>query len=184
MGARILAEGQAGQGPRLAVHGPGGAQHRAAGGGAWHFRVRGLPRLGPGALRSGGDGRPVRRSAQDLAGVGAALERSAHRSAAATDAAAILGGGHRLAPAAVLRPAGTEPQRTLLRRAETRHDEVSRLRLGLHRGVRAPLHGGPDLGAAPRVDGGGAAATAGHHPRKRLAQASVFCWTGPSSTCR
>ena len=46
-----------------------------------------------------------------------------------------------------------EPQRNLLRPAEAGDDEVSRLRLGLHRGVRTALHAGPDLGATPRIDG-------------------------------
>ena len=60
---------------------------------------------------------------------GVAIEPSAHRSAAAADATAIVGSGHRLALATVLRAAADESQRTLLRRAQAGHDEVSRLRL-------------------------------------------------------
>src|SRR5437773_486363 len=105
MDARVLDASQAGQGPRLAVHRSGGVEHRTAGGGALYFRFRRLPRLGPGALCSGGHGRLGGGPAQDVAGVGAAIERGFDRSAAAADAAAGLGGGHRLAPAALLRAA-------------------------------------------------------------------------------
>jgi hypothetical protein len=68
---------------------------------------------------------------------------------------------------AVLWAAGEESQRTLLRPAEAGDHQVSRLRRGLYCAVRAALHAGPELGATPRVDGPGAAASGGKNPRNR-----------------
>ena len=53
----------------------------------------------------------------------------------------------------------------LLRQSEAGDEQVSRLRFGLHRGIRTTLYVGPDVGAAPRIDGHGASPSVGENPR-------------------
>ena len=75
-----------------------------------------------------------------LACLGTAVERRLDRPAAETHASSGVECRHRLALAALLRTAVAKPQRTLLRPAQAGNHEVSRLRLGLHRGIRTALH--------------------------------------------
>src|SRR5688572_5256501 len=130
----------------MALHGERGAEYRTAGGSAWRVDFGGLSRPVQGAFRSGGDDGLGRRPSQNVAGLGTPFERGLDGRFASSHAAARLGSGHRLASVAVLRAASPQSQRTLLREASTRNQEVSCLRLGLHCQPRASLYGGADLG--------------------------------------
>jgi len=141
-----------------------------------------LLRLGQSTVRSGGDDSLGRWLVQNTSGPGTAVERRHGRAAASTHASPKVECCYRLAPATLLRKAVPESQRILLRQAQTENDEVSRLRLGLHRGVWTALHLGLELGPPSRVDGPCAAAVGGKNPRNwpenqaRAAGSDVFQW--------
>ena len=184
MVAGIAARCEAGQRSRVEMHRRDRAGHHASRRRPLHFHQCGLPRLGQSTVRSGRDDGLGRRLAQDAAGLGTAVERRPDRPAAQTHAPSGVERCHRLALAALLRTALPKPQRTLLRPAQTGNDEVSRLRLGLHRGIRTALHVGPDLGATPRVDGPRAAADGGENPRNRPENQAFAAGSRSSSTER
>src|SRR3990172_2787921 len=149
----MVGASKATKGPRLALHGGGRAEHRAARRRPFGLDLCGLSGLVGGTIRPGRDDGPRGRVAPDAPGLGASLERGAHRSVAAADETACLASGHRLAPGAVLWSAAPEPQRTVLRQAPPGDEAVSRLRLGLHCGLRPTLHAGALLGSPPRIEG-------------------------------
>ena len=165
MGGGIVAQRETGQGSRLEMHRRGGVGHYAVRCLALYFGECRLPRFGQSAVRSGRDDRFGGRLAQDFAGLGATIEQRLERTAAASHATPGMERRHRLALAALLRTTVPKPQRTVLRPAQAGDREVSRLRLGLHCGIRTALHTGADLGATPRVDGPRVASPRGENSR-------------------
>jgi len=61
---------------------------------------------------------------------------------------------------------------------ETGDHEVSRLRLGLHCGVRTAIHAGADLGATPRLDGPSTPAIGDENPRNRAENQACAAGSG------
>src|SRR3972149_3815477 len=161
----MAAASKAIKGSWLAVYGGGELEHRAAGRGAYDFDLCGMSRFGRRALEPGDIQCSLRRTAQDLAGVGASIERSVDDRLATTIAEALLARRDRLAFGTLLRSAAAQSQRAILRQASFGNDEVSCLRHGLHRAVRAALYPGSDVGAASRNAGGGSAASVGANSR-------------------
>lgn len=159
------AASEVGKRPRTALHRGGGAGGRASRRGTFDFGLRRLLRFGTRSLRTCDPDCLGRRTAQDVGRTGTSAQRGSGRLPAAPHAPSGLGGGDRLAPRSVLRATVQEPQRDLLRQSEAGDDQVSRLRFGLHRGIRTTLYVGPDVGAAPRIDGHGASPSVGKNPR-------------------
>src|SRR4029078_4116748 len=157
----MAAASKAIKGSWLAVYGGGELEYRAAGRGAYDFDLCGMSRFGRRALEPGDIQCSLRRATQDLAGVGASIERSVDDRLVTTIAEALLACRDRLAFGALLRSAAAQSQRAVLRQTSPGDDEVSCLRHGLDRAVRAALYPGSDVGAASRNVGGSFAASAG-----------------------
>ena len=151
---------------------------RLAGGSPVDFHLRRLPRSGSCPVRSSSHDGVGGRSAQDVPRIGTPSERGPGRPSPASHDTPSVGHRDRPAPQPLLRAAAEEPQRNLLRSAETGDHEISRLCLGLYRGARPALYRGPDLGATPRVAGHRAAAIAGADPRNRAENQAFLAGSG------
>src|SRR5208283_3984085 len=165
--SRMLAASKASKGSWMALYGDGRVGNRASRCRTVDFRHSSVSGHGPCPVGSGDPDGLGGGLAQDAPRFGAATERVPYRTAAIADAATGLAGGNRLASPAILWGAVQESQRDLPQQAEARDEEVSRLCLGLHRGVRATLYAGLDLGATPRNDGQGFATLVGANPQNR-----------------
>src|SRR5262245_46141596 len=167
MGTRSFVASRSAESTRTRLHCGSGVEHRASRGGEDGVDLCGVPRHGQRAVQSSGLQRAGSRPAQDTLGIAAAPQRVAHQSFAGADATTGLASGHRLALGAVLRRTGVEPQRIVPLQSASGDHNVSRLRHGLHRGVRPTLHVGAELGAEARIADSGAAAVAGLHAGNR-----------------
>jgi len=184
------AASEVGQGSRAALHRGGGAGDRASSHGAIDFHLGRVLRSGLGSLQPCGPDGLGRWVAQDTGRAGTPTQRGPGRPSAASDASSGVGSSDRLAPGPVLREAAEKPERNLLRSAETGHDQVPRLRVGMHCGVRASLYAGADVGATARIDGQGTSPTVGANsqnwPENTLfaAGSRVFQYRGNDTAAR
>src|SRR5207245_277285 len=167
MGVAMAFGSATSQGSRLVVHGHGGVERGVARFHAHDFGIFGLPRFGSCPFAASGVQRFARRPAANLASPGEAPELGVDPFVAASPARTFVADSDRLAFGPVLRAAGAQSQRNLLRPTPAGHHEISRLCHGLYRSARAPLHPGADLGPTSRNHGPGVAALAGRYSRNR-----------------